>query len=163
MMMWFMRYILVTMLLLLTCITPQTSFAVEPDEMLSDPLQEARARELSKGLRCVVCRNQSIDDSNAEIARDLRIVLRERISAGDSDQEAIAYLVDRYGAYILLKPPFQTVTYLLWVGPLLILIAAVFGFQTLWRKSTVDQPEQSELTEADKALLASIIEPKDKT
>jgi len=147
---------------MLSCITPQTTFAVEPDEMLADPVQEARARVISKELRCVVCRNQSIDDSNAEIARDLRIVLRERISAGDSDEEAVAYLVDRYGAYILLKPPFQTVTYLLWVGPLLILIAAVFGFQTLWRKSAMDQPEQTEFTEADKALLASIIEPKDK-
>jgi cytochrome c-type biogenesis protein CcmH len=108
--------------------------AVEPDEMLADPALEARARELSKGLRCLVCRNQTIDDSNAELARDLRVLLRERISAGDSDQEAMNYLVDRYGPYILLKPPVTAATILLWAGPALLLVFAGAGFGIFLRR-----------------------------
>jgi cytochrome c-type biogenesis protein CcmH len=155
------RFLLMAGLLLLLQIVPQVSQAVEPSEMLPNPMQEERAREISKGLRCVVCRNQSIDDSNAEIARDLRVLLRERIAAGDTDQEAVDYLVDRYGVYILLKPPLEITTYLLWVGPLLMLFAAFYGFRALWRRSSIGNPEYSELTEADKTLLASIIEEKD--
>ncbi len=94
--------------------------AVEPDEMLADPVLEARAREISKGLRCLVCQNQSIDDSNAGLARDLRILLRERLTAGDSDAAAVAYIVDRYGDFVLLRPPIKPATYVLWFGPALI-------------------------------------------
>jgi len=141
--------------------------AVEPDEVLDDPALEARARAISAELRCVVCRNQSIDDSNAPLARDLRILLRERLQAGDTDEEAIAYLVDRYGEYILLKPPFKTATLALWIGPALMLIGAIAGFAMLWRRRTAGPatpPAQTDpqgaspvLTDADRALLDRIL------
>ena len=96
--------------------------AVEPDEKLEDPALEERARRISRDLRCVVCQNQSIDDSSAPLARDLRLLIRERLLAGDSNEEAIAYVVERYGDFVLLKPPFQGDTYLLWLGPALIVL-----------------------------------------
>jgi cytochrome c-type biogenesis protein CcmH len=98
--------------------------AVEPDEVLADPRLEARARALSSELRCMVCQNQSIDDSNAPLARDLRILLRERIAAGETDTQVLDYLVDRYGEFVLLRPRFGPATFMLWLGPLLILILA---------------------------------------
>ncbi len=100
----------------------EPAFAVEPDERLDDPALEERARILSQELRCVVCQNQSIDDSSAPLARDLRLIIRKRLTAGDSDDEVIAFVVNRYGDFVLLKPPFQGETYLLWFGPLLILL-----------------------------------------
>jgi cytochrome c-type biogenesis protein CcmH len=102
--------------------------AVEPGEMLQDPVLEARARQLSQGLRCLVCQNQSIDDSNAPLAQDLRVLLRERLAAGDSDAQAVAFLVSRYGNFVLLKPPFQINTFFLWFGPSLILLIAAVAF-----------------------------------
>lgn len=123
-------------LALLAAATP--SRAVTPDEMLADPALESRARQLSTELRCVVCQNQSIDDSNAPLAHDLRVLLRERLSAGDSDRQAIDYLVSRYGNFVLLKPPMQLNTLLLWIGPLLIFIAAVLGFSRHLGRSTSD-------------------------
>ncbi len=104
--------------------------AVEPSEMLDDPKLEARARELSKNLRCLVCQNESIDESNADLAKDLRILLRERLKAGDTDEEAVQYLVDRYGEYVLLKPRFAPHTLVLWIGPFLVLL---IGAYALWR------------------------------
>lgn len=95
--------------------------AVEPGEQLDDPVLEERARILSQRLRCVVCQNQSIDDSSAPLAGDLRLIIRERLTAGDSDEEVIAFVVTRYGDFVLLKPPFHGQTYLLWFGPALIL------------------------------------------
>ena len=103
------------------------AFAVLPSEQLSDPRLEARARAISAELRCVVCQNQTIDDSDAELAHDLRVLLRQRLKAGDTDQQAIAFLVDRYGDYVLLKPPFEAQTLLLWLGPLLVLLAGGIG------------------------------------
>ncbi len=137
------------------------AIAVEPSEVLSDPALEARARALSTGLRCLVCRNQSIDDSNAELARDLRIVLRERMVAGDSDDEALDYLVDRYGNYILLKPPFNISTLLLWIGPGLFLLAALLGFRAMWRDQRKSLDEGEELTDADRQLIAQALSTKD--
>jgi cytochrome c-type biogenesis protein CcmH len=102
--------------------------AVTPDEMLRDPALESRARALSQELRCVVCQNQSIDDSNAPLAHDLRVLLRDRLVAGDNNQQALDFLVARYGNFVLLKPPMQLNTLLLWVGPLLILLVAGIGF-----------------------------------
>jgi cytochrome c-type biogenesis protein CcmH len=100
------------------------SLAVEPSEMLSDPALEARAREIGQALRCVVCQNQSIDDSQAEVAHDMRRAVRERLVAGDSNDQVFAYMVARYGDYVLLRPPFKTGTLLLWLGaPLVLLIA----------------------------------------
>lgn len=101
-----------------------TAVAVEPDEMLDDPAQEARAREISRNLRCVVCQSQSIDDSDAPLARDMRLIVRERIVAGDSDEAIYDFLVARYGDYVLLKPPVQENTIALWAAPAVIFIAA---------------------------------------
>ena len=103
--------------LLLVITTAATSRAVEPDEVLHDPVLEKRARGISTELRCVVCQNQSIDDSDAEIARDLRLLVRERLVAGDSDEQVVDYLVARYGDFILLRPPFQPNTFALWLAP----------------------------------------------
>jgi cytochrome c-type biogenesis protein CcmH len=99
--------------------------AVEPDEVLDDPVLEARARDLSRILRCPVCQNESIDSSNADLARDLRVLVRERLVAGDSDQQVLDFLVARYGDYILLKPPLRPRTYLLWFGPVIVLLLGV--------------------------------------
>ncbi len=99
------------------------SRAVEPSEILDDPALESRARDISKGLRCLVCQNQSIDDSNADLARDLRVLVRERLTAGETNQQVIAFVTARYGDYVLLKPPLKPVTYLLWFGPAVILLA----------------------------------------
>jgi cytochrome c-type biogenesis protein CcmH len=98
--------------------------AVEPGEMLADPALEARARELSRELRCLVCQNQSIDDSAAPLARDLRVLVRERLAAGDSDDQAIAFVTDRYGDFVRLRPPFKPETWLLWLGTPALLLAA---------------------------------------
>ena len=103
------------------------ALAVLPSEQLSDPALEARARAISTGLRCVVCQNQTIDDSDAELAHDLRVLLRQRLKGGDTDRQAVAYIVNRYGDYVLLKPPFQANTLLLWLGPLLALLAGGVG------------------------------------
>ncbi len=118
--------------------------AVQPDEVLKDPALEARARALSVELRCIVCQNQSIDDSNAPLARDLRIILRERLSAGDTDRQAVDYIVARYGNFVLLKPPFQLNTIALWLGPAILLVLAGWGFWMLLgrqRKALADAPE----------------------
>ncbi len=101
--------------------------AVEPDEVLADPALEARAREISRDLRCVVCQSQSIDDSNAPLAKDMRLLVRERLVAGDSDKEIYAFMVARYGDYVLLEPPVQGNTILLWAAPALIFLVAAFS------------------------------------
>ncbi len=108
--------------------------AVQPDEIMRDPAQEARARELSREIRCMVCQNQSIDDSDAPLARDLRILVRERIAAGDSDARVLDYLVERYGQFVLLKPRFETSTLLLWLFPPLILIIGIVAAFFGWRR-----------------------------
>ena len=109
-------------LLLTLFMTP--AFAVEPTELLPDPALEARARDIGRSLRCVVCQNQSIDDSAAEVARDMRRAVRERISAGDKDEQVFAYMVARYGDYVLLKPPFKAGTWVLWLGGPIVLVVA---------------------------------------
>lgn len=104
-----------------------TALAVQPDEQLADPALEARAREISREIRCVVCQSENIDDSNAPLARDLRLLVRERLVAGDSDEEVLDYLVVRYGDYVLLKPRLQTNTILLWTAPILAAAAGAVG------------------------------------
>jgi cytochrome c-type biogenesis protein CcmH len=106
--------------------------AVQPDEIMSDPAKEARARDLSRELRCMVCQNQSIDDSEAPLARDLRLLVRERIAAGDSDSQVVDFLVARYGEFVLLKPRFEQQTWLLWLVPPLVLVG---GGLALWMHS----------------------------
>ncbi|MDP8918664.1 MAG: cytochrome c-type biogenesis protein CcmH, partial [Pseudomonadota bacterium] len=103
------------------------AFAVQPDEVLKDPALEKRAREISTGLRCLVCQNQSIDDSDAQLAKDLRLLVRERLVAGDTDQEVESFLVQRYGEFVLLKPTFGAHTLLLWLTPALVLILGGIG------------------------------------
>jgi cytochrome c-type biogenesis protein CcmH len=104
-----------------------SAFAVQPDEVLKDPAMEARAREISKELRCLVCQNQSIDDSNAPLARDLRVLVRERLVAGDDNTGVLGYITARYGDYVLLRPPFKASTYVLWIGPVIILLLGALG------------------------------------
>jgi cytochrome c-type biogenesis protein CcmH len=103
------------------------AFAVQPDEVLKDPAMEARAREISKELRCLVCQNQSIDDSNAPLARDLRVLVRERLVAGDDNGSVLGYITARYGDYVLLRPPFKASTYVLWIGPVVVLLLGGLG------------------------------------
>jgi cytochrome c-type biogenesis protein CcmH len=117
---------------LLACMAlSHTARAVQPDEVLSDPKLEERARGISAELRCMVCQNQSIDDSNAPLARDLRLLVREQLMAGKSDDEIMSYLVERYGAFVLLKPPFEAATLVLWLSPVLVLLAG--GLVLLYR------------------------------
>lgn len=133
------------------------ALAVEPGEMLDDPALEARAREISKELRCLVCRNESIDESNAELARDLRLLVRERIIAGDTDEAAVAFIVDRYGEYVLLNPPRTGSNLVLWAaGPVLLLAGlAIAGAYVLRRR-----PEMAEddLSEAEKDRLTQLLD-----
>jgi len=122
-----MRFVLAMLFALL----PGLALAVQPDEILKDPALEARARSISSELRCLVCQNQSIDDSDASLARDLRLLVRERLQTGDSDAQVRDFLVQRYGDFILLKPPFKTDTLLLWLAPLGVLLggaAALIAF-----------------------------------
>jgi len=116
----------------LMLLTP--AYAVEPGEALADPSLEARARDLSADLRCLVCQNQSIDDSHAPLAKDLRLLVRERLSAGDSDDQVRSYLVQRYGDFVLLKPPLRIGTLLLWGAPLMVLLAGGFGLMMASRR-----------------------------
>ncbi len=133
--------------------------AVLPDEMMSDPAKEARARNLSRELRCMVCQNQSIDDSEAPLARDLRLLVRERIAAGDSDAQVINFLVARYGEFVLLKPRFERQTWLLWLVPPLVLVG---GGLVLWmygrRRPKADMdPSAAVLTPDEKARIAALV------
>jgi len=116
---------------LLLALTP--AHAVEPGEMLKDPALEARARHISQELRCLVCQNQSIDDSNAELARDLRLLVRERLAAGDSDAAVLAFVEARYGEFVLLRPPVRLHTLILWLAPLLLLVGIAFALIRLAR------------------------------
>jgi cytochrome c-type biogenesis protein CcmH len=147
---------LAAILFLALMIATPAAHAVQPDEVLADPALEARARDLSAELRCMVCQNQSIDDSDAPLARDLRILLRERLSAGDSDDEVIAFLVARYGDFILLRPPVAWNTALLWLAPPAVLMIGALVALALFRRRKADAPPP--LSEAEKARLAKIVE-----
>ncbi|SEW15040.1 cytochrome c-type biogenesis protein CcmH [Cognatiyoonia koreensis] len=131
-------------------------WAVQPDEMLDDPVLEDRAREISQGIRCPVCQNESIDESSATLAGELRIVLRERLVAGDSDQEVVDYLVARYGEFVLLNPTKTGANLILWLSaPVMLLLALAIGFVTLRRKTA--PPEA--LSAEEKAALDEIMRP----
>lgn len=134
------------------------ALAIGVDEPLADPAQEARAREIGRELRCLVCQNQSIDDSNAPLAADLRRIVRERITAGDSDAAIKTYLVDRYGEWVLLRPPFEPSTWVLWLGPF-VLLAAAAGI-ILWRRRRVPPAEAvpTPLSEEESARLARLLD-----
>lgn len=117
------RRILLAAALLLAMLGP-VAWAVEPSERLANPALEARARTISEELRCLVCQNESIDESNAPLAHDLRLLVRKRLVAGDSDQQVLNYIVARYGVFVLLDPPFEPVTWLLWLGPPILVLGA---------------------------------------
>jgi cytochrome c-type biogenesis protein CcmH len=131
--------------------------AVEPDEMLDDPTLEQRAREISRDLRCVVCQNENIDESNADMARDMRILVRDRLLEGDTNQDVKQYLVDRYGDYVLLQPPFKPTTYVLWFGPALILLAAAGTAFAFYRRKAAAPPTPPPLSAAEQARLNALL------
>jgi cytochrome c-type biogenesis protein CcmH len=156
-------YLLLIAFTLLT--TPRPALAVQPDEILTDPALEGRARTLSKELRCMVCQNQSIDDSDAPLARDLRLLVRERLKDGDSDRQVIDFLVARYGEFVLLKPRLSPHTALLWFGPPALLcagaLALFFAARRRSRRGPDEQvkPEGGDLTPAEQARLAELLKP----
>ncbi len=129
--------------------------AVLPDEVLSDPALETRAREISAGVRCLVCQNQSIDDSEATLARDLRILVRERLVAGDSDNQVVQFLVDRYGEFVLLEPRFYTRTWILWSAPLVMFAAGALILG--WRSRRITASVPAGLTEDEQKALDDIL------
>ena len=131
--------------------------AVLPDEVMADPAKEARARELSRELRCMVCQNQSIDDSEAPLARDLRLLVRERIAAGDSDSQVIDFLVARYGEFVLLKPRFERQTLLLWLVPPLLLVGGGLALWVYARRRVKDGEAGKALTAQEQARLAALL------
>ena len=138
----------------------QKAWAVNPDEVLADPVLEKRARDLSAGLRCMVCQNQSIDDSDADLARDLRLLVRERLVQGDSDEQVIDFLVSRYGEFVLLKPRLDKQTIILWSFPVIILI---IGISVIWfsrRKAGSTQPQIVPLNDEEKQRLQNLLDGK---
>jgi cytochrome c-type biogenesis protein CcmH len=138
---------------------PAAAFAVNPDEMLKDPALEARARQLSEQLRCMVCQNQSIDDSNAPLAHDLRVLVRQRLTAGDTNQQVLNYLVARYGDFILLKPPFDWETLLLWGTTPIALIIGSIGLLVMARRRKSVNTAASELSAEEQRRLATLVHP----
>ena len=132
------------------------AYAVEPSEKLADPVLEARARQVSQGLRCLVCQNESIDESHADLAHDVRVLLRERITAGDTDAQATAYIVSRYGEFVLLEPPMKRSTYLLWFSPLLLLGAAATAVALAARSKIT--PPAPPLDAAERQRLAQLMQ-----
>ncbi len=134
---------------------PAGALAVQPDEILPDSKLEQRAREISTGIRCMVCQNENIDDSNAPLARDLRILVRDRLKKGDSDDQVRDYLVARYGDFVLLKPPFKPETLLLWITPVFVLLGA--GVFTVMRMRNGRLAKPSALSAAERAELERIV------
>ncbi|MEF2551749.1 cytochrome c-type biogenesis protein [Aurantimonas sp. A2-1-M11] len=134
--------------------------AVTPDEVLSDPALESRARDLSAGLRCLVCQNQSIDDSDADLAKDLRLLVRERLVAGDTNDEVINYLVSRYGEFVLLKPRFDWATLALWGTPIVVLLAGV-GFAIVTVRGRRKATTPTALSPEEEAAIADVVRARD--
>ena len=145
--------------LLVALVAPTAALAVEPDEILKNPQLEARARHLSEELRCMVCQNQSIDDSAAPLARDLRLLVRERLTAGDSNQQVLNYLVARYGEFVLLKPRFELQNLLLWgLPPFALVVGMIALFVTARRRRTVSLQAPA-LSAVEQQRVAALVEP----
>jgi cytochrome c-type biogenesis protein CcmH len=137
------------------------ALGVQPDEILKDQTLESRARTLSQELRCMVCQNQSIDDSDAPLARDLRILVRERLTAGDSDRQVIDFLVARYGEFVLLKPPLNAHTVLLWLAPFTVVLLGAWGLIALWRRrqgETAVEAAPPPLSAAEQARVSELLD-----
>lgn len=145
-------------LILLLCLLAAPVFAVQPDEILDDPALEARARDISAGLRCLVCRNENIDDSNASLARDLRLLVRERLVKGDSDAEVVSFIVDRYGEYVLLQPRAGGSNLVLWLaGPAMLIVGAGIAVVYIRRRSQAAESVTPALTDAERTRLQEIM------
>jgi cytochrome c-type biogenesis protein CcmH len=149
---------MVAIALMLAAIASSKSLAVQPEEVLKDPKLEARARELSRELRCMVCQNQSIDESEAPLARDLRLLVRERLTEGDTDQQVLDFLVTRYGEFVLLKPPFESRTIILWTLPPVALLAGAIGlfFAVRWRRT--GELEPAALSTEERRRLSTLVD-----
>lgn len=149
---------LLRFVILMTCLlAPNGQAATNPDEVLADPVLEQRARALSRQLRCLVCQNQSIDDSDAELAHDLRQIVRERLVAGDSDGQIISFLTARYGDFVLLKPPVKPATWGLWFGPAVVLVVAAGGIAVYLRRRRQDPPSPTPLSADERAQLDALV------
>jgi cytochrome c-type biogenesis protein CcmH len=148
--------------LAVTCLAitaPVSVHAVQPDEILKDPALERQARDISANLRCLVCQNQSIDDSDAPLARDLRLLVRERLQAGDSPNQVVEFVVDRYGEFILLRPRLSAKTYLLWIAPLLLFACGIWMAYRLFRPGKTAFPAQPPaLSESEQKRLREVLE-----
>jgi cytochrome c-type biogenesis protein CcmH len=144
--------------LVLATIASSSSLAVQPEEMLKDPKLEARARELSRELRCMVCQNQSIDESEAPLARDLRLLVRERLTKGDTDQQVLDFLVVRYGEFVLLKPPLESRTIILWALPPVALLAGAVGLFFAVRRRRTVQSEPATLSIEERRRLSTLVD-----
>jgi cytochrome c-type biogenesis protein CcmH len=149
---------LASIALLAALIAPTLAFAVTPDEMLKDPVLEARARDLSRELRCMVCQNQSIDDSEAPLAKDLRLLVRERLTQGDSDKQVLDFLVARYGEFVLLRPPFEWHTLLLWGVSPAVLLGGMIGLILLARRRKSQTPASLALSAAEQRRVEALLE-----
>ena len=145
---------------LLALIAPGAALAVQPDEMLKNPVLEARARNLSQELRCMVCQNQSIDDSEASLARDLRLLVRERLMQGDSDKQVLDFLVARYGEFVLLKPRFEPQTLLLWGIPPLSLLGGLIVLLVMARRRQTTDLSAGELSATEQQRIAKLVKAK---
>jgi cytochrome c-type biogenesis protein CcmH len=153
-----MRWVLVLLVMLALLAPAVRTLAVQPDEMLPDPALETRARGLSKELRCMVCQNQSIDDSDAPLARDLRLLVREHLRAGETDQQVLDFLIARYGEFVLLRPRFAPHTALLWLTPLGVLVIGALGIAMSARRQ---RSSEGNLTADEEGRLAEILQRKD--
>ncbi|QFT96184.1 Cytochrome c-type biogenesis protein CcmH precursor [Roseovarius sp. THAF8] len=145
-------------LVLILMLLASPLWAVQPDEILDDPVLEERAREISSGLRCLVCRNESIDDSNADLARDLRLLVRERLVAGDSDEEVIDFVVDRYGEYVLLNPVASGSNLVLWLaGPVMLILGGLLAAVYIRGRAGAKPEGEAGLSAAEEARLREIM------
>lgn len=145
------------LILLFMLLLPMQAAAVQPDEILDDPALEARAREITRELRCVVCQSESIDESNAEIARDLRLLVRERVVAGDTNAEVLDYVVARYGEFVLFRPPFTMANAALWLsGPVFLLVGGGLAFAFIRRRARAPGPVRPPLSDAEAARLREL-------
>ena len=149
---------MIRILLIILLLLPGALFAVQPDEILADPVMEERARNISKGLRCPVCQNESIDESHANIARDLRLLVRDRLVEGDSDEEVVDFIVARYGEFVLLKPTIGGSNWMLWAaGPFMLLLAMTVGFIYLRGRDGARAPQEDALSVDEAARLKEIL------
>jgi cytochrome c-type biogenesis protein CcmH len=149
----------VRIVLLIALLAPTVANAVTPDEILKDPALETRARNLSRELRCMVCQNQSIDDSDAPLAKDLRLLVRERLTNGDSDRQVLDFLVSRYGEFVLLRPPFEMHTLLLWAVSPAVLLIGIFALFVMARRRRTVAPSSPPLSDAEQRRLSTLVAP----